>query len=73
MNAGRHVARRFGAAMIDLALLLPIALCAFILVTAPDYMNVLLHETNGRWVLASAAALQVAGYLIMRRIAQIKV
>ena len=52
---------------------LPIALAVFILASAPDYMRVLLHESFGRWLLAGAAMMQIIGYFIMRRIAQIKV
>jgi len=52
---------------------LPVALAFFIMVTAPEYMSVLLREQGGRWLLASAAMMQVIGFLIMRRIAQIKV
>lgn len=52
---------------------LPVALATFILATAPDYMRVLLHENFGRWLLGGAATMQIIGYLIMRRIAAIKV
>jgi tight adherence protein B len=52
---------------------LPVGLAVFILATAPDYLGVLLRESFGRWMLAGAAALQVVGYLLMRRIARIEV
>jgi tight adherence protein B len=53
--------------------LLPLSLAIFILATAPDYLRVLIRESTGRWMLASAAAMQLLGFLIMRRIAKIKV
>jgi tight adherence protein B len=52
---------------------LPVALAVFILTTAPDYMDTLLREKSGRYLLGGAALLQLVGYLIMRRIAAIKV
>jgi len=52
---------------------LPVALAVFILTTAPDYMDTLLRDKSGRYLLAGAALLQLIGYLIMRRIAAIKV
>lgn len=64
-----------GQARLSAAILsvLPLGLGIFILTTAPDYMRVLLQDKNGRLLLGSAACLQIVGYLIMRRIAQIKV
>ena len=53
--------------------ILPVCLAVFILTTAPDYMDTLLRDQSGRYLLAGAALLQLVGYLIMRRIAQIKV
>ncbi|MFN8178907.1 MAG: type II secretion system F family protein [bacterium] len=53
--------------------LLPVSLAVFILATAPDYLRVLIRESAGRWMLASAAGMQLLGFLIMRRIAKIKV
>jgi tight adherence protein B len=52
---------------------LPIALGLFIMVSAPDYMTVFLREQIGRFLLIGAAILQLVGFLIMRRIAAIKV
>jgi tight adherence protein B len=52
---------------------LPIALGLFILGTAPDYMKTMIEEPMGRYMLMTAAVLQVVGYFIMRRIAEIKV
>jgi tight adherence protein B len=52
---------------------LPVAVAMFIMVTAPDYMRVLFKEQTGRNLLFTAIALQVIGFLIMRRIATIKV
>jgi len=52
---------------------LPVCLAGFILTTAPDYMDTLLRDQSGRYLLAGAAVLQLIGFLIMRKIAQIKV
>jgi tight adherence protein B len=52
---------------------LPLGLGLFILTTAPDYLAVLIREDSGRWLLGGAGAMQIVGFFIMRRIAQIKV
>jgi len=52
---------------------LPVAVGTFILFTAPDYMRILVHEQVGKNLLFAAIVLQVIGYVIMRRIATIKV
>ncbi|HMB68395.1 MAG TPA: type II secretion system F family protein [bacterium] len=52
---------------------LPVAVGMFIMFTAPDYMRVLFRESLGRNLLFTAIVLQVLGFLIMRRIATIKV
>jgi tight adherence protein B len=53
--------------------LLPMALAAFILASAPDYLKGMIKEPMGRYLLVGAGVLQIIGFLIMRRIAQIKV
>jgi len=53
--------------------ILPLALAAFILASAPDYLAGMVREPTGRYLLVGAAVLQLVGFLIMRRIAQIKV
>jgi tight adherence protein B len=53
--------------------ILPIALCLFIMATAPGYMTTMIQEPVGRSMLVTAAVLQVVGFFIMRRIADIKV
>ncbi|HEY7818217.1 MAG TPA: type II secretion system F family protein, partial [Vicinamibacteria bacterium] len=53
--------------------ILPLALGAFIMATAPDYMDTMIEEPAGRMMLMTAAILQVVGFFIMRRIADIKV
>jgi tight adherence protein B len=64
-----------GQARLSAAILsvLPVGLAIFILTTAPEYMRILLQDKNGRLLLLMAGCMQVVGYLIMRRIAQIKV
>jgi Flp pilus assembly protein TadB len=41
--------------------------------TAPGYMDTMIEEPAGRMMLVTAAVLQVVGFFIMRRIADIKV
>jgi len=53
--------------------ILPIALGLFITATVPGYMTGMIQEPVGRYMLISAAVLQVVGFFIMRRIAEIKV
>ena len=53
--------------------LLPMALAAFILTTAPDYLTSMIREPIGRQLLVVAVVLQIIGFFIMRRIASIKV
>ncbi len=53
--------------------ILPIALAAFILASAPDYLKGMVKDPMGRYLLVGAGVLQLVGFLIMRRIAQIKV
>lgn len=52
---------------------LPIGLAAFILVVAPEYLKGLLEDQIGRYLIGMAVLLQITGYLIMRRIVNIKV
>jgi tight adherence protein B len=53
--------------------LLPVGLAVFILVVAPEYLGELLDDPIGRYLIGAAVFLQIAGFLIMRRIVDIKV
>jgi tight adherence protein B len=52
---------------------LPVALAMIIMVIAPDYLRGLVADPIGRYLIVSAVLLQITGYLIMRRIVNIKV
>jgi tight adherence protein B len=52
---------------------LPIILAGVIFMLAPDYLEVLIHDPAGPYLVGSALVLQVTGYLIMNRIVSIKV
>ncbi len=54
-------------------MLLPLALAATIMVLAPDYLVGLAHDPSGKYLIPMAVFLQVTGFLIMRRIVDIKV
>jgi tight adherence protein B len=53
--------------------LLPVGLAAFILMVAPSYLGELLDDPIGKYLIGMAIFLQIAGFLIMRRIVDIKV
>ena len=53
--------------------LLPIAMAGVLLVTAPDYMAVLIKDPWGPYLIGGALALQLIGYLAIRWIVAIKV
>jgi tight adherence protein B len=53
--------------------LLPLALAGFIIFVAPDYLKGMLDDPVGPYIIGFAVFLQIAGYLIMRRIVDIKV
>jgi len=52
---------------------LPLALAMIIMTIAPDYLKGLVADQIGRYLIVSAVLLQITGYLIMRRIVNIKV
>ncbi len=54
-------------------MLLPLALAATIMLLAPDYLKGLAHDPSGKYLIPMAIFLQVSGFLIMRRIVDIKV
>lgn len=52
---------------------LPIIMAMIIMGIAPDYLKGLVADPIGRYLIVTAVLLQVTGYLIMRRIVNIKV
>jgi len=52
---------------------LPLVMASLLLVTAPDYMRVLIQDPWGPYLIAGALALQLVGYLTIKRIVAIKV
>ncbi|HET6463082.1 MAG TPA: type II secretion system F family protein [Candidatus Krumholzibacteria bacterium] len=54
-------------------MLLPLALAVTIMVLAPDYLMGLAHDPSGKYLIPIALFLQLTGFLIMRRIVDIKV
>jgi tight adherence protein B len=54
-------------------MLLPLALAAAIMLLAPEYLRGLAHDPTGKYLIPTAVVLQVTGFLIMRRIVDIKV
>jgi tight adherence protein B len=52
---------------------LPLAMAGLIIVMAPEYLKGLLDDPVGPYIIAAAATMQVVGFLIMRRIVDIKV
>jgi tight adherence protein B len=54
-------------------MLLPLMLAAAIIVLAPDYLRGLAKDPVGKYLIPIAGVLQVTGFLIMRRIVDIKV
>lgn len=53
--------------------LLPIAMAIFIMFVAPDYLKGLVADPIGKYLIIMALVLQVVGFLIMRRIVNIRV
>jgi tight adherence protein B len=53
--------------------LLPLAMAVFIMVVAPDYLKGLVADPIGKNLIIMAVVLQVVGFLIMRRIVNIRV
>jgi tight adherence protein B len=54
-------------------MLLPMALALTIMVLAPEYLMGLVHDPAGKYLIPMALFLQLTGFLIMRRIVDIKV
>jgi tight adherence protein B len=53
--------------------LLPLGMAALFTVMAPDYMRALITDPVGPYIIGGALAMQVIGYLIIRKIVDIKV
>jgi tight adherence protein B len=54
-------------------MLLPLAMAGIVMFLAPDYLKSLAADPNGKFLIPVAVTLQVIGFLIMRRIVDIKV
>ena len=52
---------------------LPIVMIFALQIVAPDYLPQMVHDPDGRWMIVAAVVFQVLGYMIMRRITNIKV
>ena len=52
---------------------LPLALAVVIMILAPDYLKELAHDPAGKYLIPMALFLQLTGFLIMRKIVDIKV
>jgi tight adherence protein B len=52
---------------------LPIVMIFALTFVAPDYLPQMARDPDGKWMIAAAVLFQVIGYLIMRRITNIKV
>ena len=52
---------------------LPLALALAIMVLAPDYLKGLAHDPSGKYLIPVALFLQLTGFLVMRKIVDIKV
>lgn len=52
---------------------LPIVLVLALMVIAPDYLSLLAKDSDGKYIILGAVAGQIIGYLVMRRITNIKV
>jgi len=53
--------------------ILPLAMAGLVTVMAPEYMKTLLDDPMGPKLIVGALALQIAGFLIIRKIVAIKV
>jgi tight adherence protein B len=53
--------------------ILPIAICAVMLVVNPSYLAILIHYPNGKYLIFTAVACLVVAHFIIRRIVDIKV
>jgi len=62
--------QRFSGVVLSI---LPLVMGALLLVTAPDYMRVLVHDPWGPYLIIGAMVMQIVGYLAIRWIVAIKV
>jgi len=53
--------------------LLPLILILALLFIAPGYLQGMANDPDGKWMILGAMAAQVMGYIVMRRITNIKV
>ncbi len=63
----------YGVALTWSLLLLPVFVALTVTVMNPDYMSVLWSDPRGHNLLAAAAAMQVVGMLVIRKILRIKI
>jgi tight adherence protein B len=52
---------------------MPIVLVIALMIIAPDYLPLMARDSDGKYIIAGALAAQILGYIIMRRIVDIKV
>jgi tight adherence protein B len=52
---------------------LPVFMFVLFMVINPDYMSLLFQDTIGRFILAIAVGLEIAGYFVMKRIMAIEI
>jgi tight adherence protein B len=52
---------------------LPIVMIFALQAVAPGYLGTMAKDPDGKWMIAGAIVAQIAGYLVMRRITNIKV
>ena len=52
---------------------LPIVLVIALMIIAPDYLGLLAKDSDGKYIILGAVAGQIIGYVVMRRITNIKV
>jgi len=52
---------------------LPVVMIFALQVVAPDYLPQMVRDPDGKWMIVAAVVFQVLGYMIMRRITNIKV
>ena len=54
-------------------MLLPVALAVVVMVLAPEYLKGMVHDPAGKYLVPGALFLQLTGFLMMRKIVDIKV
>ncbi len=52
---------------------LPLVLVVALTIIAPEYLRILAEDPDGKWMILGAVCAQILGYIIMRRITDIKV